>query len=221
MIAEHLINPMVPAVKRDDKAEKAIIWMEELKTNQLPVIDGRQYLGLISEDIILDGNSLDRKISDFPLLADNCYLYEWQHLFDALRILQDCGAEMVAIVDEHEAFLGVATYEDMIRAFAGTITIRGKGGIVVLSMKHIDYSLSEVSRLIEAEGSKILGSIVGPHATEPDMMFLTLKINTEDLTSIISHLERFNYTVTARFHEPANLENEKERLDNLLKYLDI
>ena len=34
-------------------------------------------------------------------------------------------------------------------------------------------------------------------------------------------LERFEYTVIAKFHEPTNLENEKERLDNLLKYLDI
>ena len=60
MIAAHLINPMVPAVKMTEAAEKAIIWMEELKTNQLPVIDGRKYLGLVSEDMILEGNDLNQ-----------------------------------------------------------------------------------------------------------------------------------------------------------------
>jgi acetoin utilization protein AcuB len=48
MIAEGLINQMIPALKLTDKAEKAIIWMEELKTNQLPVIEGRTFRVLIS-----------------------------------------------------------------------------------------------------------------------------------------------------------------------------
>ena len=53
MIAEELINQMIPALKLTDTAEKAILWMEELKTNQLPVIENRMYKGLITEDIIL------------------------------------------------------------------------------------------------------------------------------------------------------------------------
>jgi CBS domain-containing protein len=221
MIAENLINPMIPAVKREDKAEKAIIWMEEFKTNQLPVIDGRNYLGLITEDIILDGNNLDRLIGDFQLYAENCYIFDWQHLFEVVKLMQKCDAEMAAIVDEQKQFQGVATYEDVVKAFANTITIQGMGGILVISMKHIDYSMAELSRLIEAEGSKIIGSLIGPHPTESDKLYLTLKLNTEDLTAITALLERFNYTVAARFHQPANLENERERLDNLLKYLDI
>jgi hypothetical protein len=221
MIAENLVNSMIPAVKKNDKAEKAVIWMEELKTNQLPVIDGRNYLGLITVEIILDGNNLDRLVGDFQLYAENCYVYDWQHLFDVVKLLQKCDAEMAAILNERKEFQGVATYEDIVKAFANTMTIQGTGGILVVSLKHIDYSMAEFSRLIEAEGSKIIGCLVAPHPTESDKLYLTLKLNTEDLTVIIAMLERFNYRVVARFHEPANLENEKERLDNLLKYLDI
>ena len=56
MIAEELINQMIPALKPTDTAEKAILWMEELKTNQLPVIENRMFKGLITEDIILERN---------------------------------------------------------------------------------------------------------------------------------------------------------------------
>ncbi len=221
MIAAHLINPMIPAIKVTEAAEKAIIWMEELKTNQLPVIDGRKYLGLVSEDIILEGNDLNCEVGKFKLLAENCYATDGQHLFEVIKIMQECSAEMVAILDEEHNFLGVATFEDTLKAFANSITIQSRGGILVISMKYIDYTMAGIGRLIEAEGVKILGSIINPHQSDPDRLYLTLKLNKEDLSAIVAMLERFDYAVVAKFHEPTNLENEKERLDNLLKYLDI
>jgi acetoin utilization protein AcuB len=108
MIAEGLINQMIPALKLTDKAEKAIIWMEELKTNQLPVIEGRTFRGLISEDLILESNDLDRKIGDFRLVSENCYVGEEQHLFDIIRVAQEHEAEIVAILNINGEFMGVS-----------------------------------------------------------------------------------------------------------------
>jgi len=221
MIALELINPMIPALKKTDKAEKAMLWMEELKTNQLPVIEGRKYLGLISEDNILESNDLDATIANFRLFAENCYVTENQHLFDVIRISQACEAEILAILNEDKEFLGVASYEDTLKAFANSITIQSQGGILVLSLKHYDYSMGEIGRIIEADGGKILGSMVSPHLTENDKLYLTLKLNKEDLTAVTATLERFGYQVIAKFHEADNIENEKERLDNLLRFLDI
>ena len=102
MIAEDLINQMIPALKPTDTAEKAMLWMEELKTNQLPVIDEKRFKGLISEDVILESNDLDRKIGDFLLSSENCYVNEDQHLFDIIRLANECGSELVAIVRSEE-----------------------------------------------------------------------------------------------------------------------
>jgi hypothetical protein len=221
MIAEQLINPMIPALKKTDKAEKAIVWMEELKTNQLPVIEGRSYLGLISEEDILENNNLDALMSEFRLCAENCYVLENQHMFDVIRISQSCDAELVAILNENREFLGVASYEDTLKAFANSTTIQSQGGILVLSLKHFDYSMGELGRIIEADGGKILGSMVSPHITERDKLYVTLKLNKEDLTAVTASLERFGYQVIAKFHDVDNVENDKERLDNLMKFLDI
>lgn len=221
MIAEELINPMIPALKKTDKAEKAILWMEELKTNQLPVIEGRLFLGLISEDAILEHNDLDALMAQFKLEAENCYVTENQHLFDVIRVSQSYDTELVAILNESKEFLGVASYEDTLKAFANSITIQGQGGIIVLSLKHYDYSMGELGRIIESDGGKIMGSMVSPHPTEKDNLYLTLKLNKEDLTTITATLERFGYQVVGKFHDVENVENEKERLDNLMKFLDI
>ena len=125
MIAEELINQMVPALKPTDTAEKAIIWMEELKTNQLPVIEKRIFRGLISEDIILESNDLDRKIGEFKLISESCYVNEDQHLFDIIRLAQECDSELVAIIDSNGEFMGVARHEDTMKAFSNTLAVQG------------------------------------------------------------------------------------------------
>ena len=221
MIAEELINQMIPALKLTDTAEKAIIWMEELKTNQLPVTDERVFKGLISEDIILESNDLDRKIGDYQLISEHCYVNEDQHLFDIIRLAQECESELVAIIDRNGEFLGVSRHEDTMKAFSNTLAVQGQGGIIVVEMRYIDYSMAEISRLIEADDAKILGSFLSQDHKDPTFVFLTIKINKEDLTTIIATLKRFDYSIIAKFHESNNIDTEKERLDNLLNFLNI
>lgn len=221
MIAEELINQMIPALKLTDKAEKAIIWMEELKTNQLPVIDNRIFKGLISEDIILESNDLDRKISDFKLISEQCYVNDDQHLFDIIRLAQECDSELVAIIDRNGDFLGVSRHEDTMKAFSNTLAVQGRGGIIIMEMRFIDYSMAEISRLIESDDAKILGFYLSQDHKDPNFVFLTLKLNKVDLTTVIATLERFDYKIVAKFHESSNTDTEKERLDNLLNYLNI
>lgn len=221
MIAEELINQMIPALKPTDTAEKAILWMEELKTNQLPVIEERTFKGLISEDIILESNDLDRKIGDFMLLSENCYVHEDQHLFDIIRLAQECDSELVAIVNSKGEFMGVSRHEDTMKAFSNTLAVQGQGGILVLEMRYMDYSMAEISRLVESDDAKILGSYLSQDNKDPNMVYLTLKINKEDLTTVVATLERFDYKVVAKFHESNNIETERERLDNLLNFINI
>jgi hypothetical protein len=42
-----------------------------------------------------------------------------------------------------------------------------------------------------------------------------------DLSRIVATLERFGYKVIGRYQEAKPVENEKERIDMLLRYLDI
>lgn len=221
MIAEQLINLMIPALKPGDKAEKAIVWMEELKTNLLPVIDNSFFKGLISEDIILESNDLDRKIGDFKLIAEHCFVNEDQHLFDVIRVAQECESELVAILNNRGEFIGVSRHEDTIKAFSNTLTVQGTGGILVLEMRYIDYSMAEISRLIESDDAKILGSYLDLDHHNASLVYLTIKLNKQDLASVIATLERFGYKIVAKFHEKNNIDRERERLDNLLNYLKI
>ena len=48
-----------------------------------------------------------------------------------------------------------------------------------------------------------------------------VKINKTDLSHITATLERFGYKIIARFHETKHTATEQERLDILMKYLEM
>lgn len=221
MIAKELINHMIPPLKVTDDVHKAMLWMEELRCNQLPVVNEQKFLGFISEDIILEVNDVDKKISDVELEAKECTVNENSHFYDVLRVSADCKAQLVAVVDENDNYTGVITVQDTVTSFAQSAAVQIPGGILVLSIKQIDYSLAELSRLVEENNAKVLSSSVKQDELDASMLKVTLKINRLDLSHIVATLERFGYKIIARFQETKVRDEEKGKIDMLLKFLDI
>lgn len=221
MIAEELINHLIPSLKLTDNAQKAIVWMEELRTNQLPVTENSRFKGLISEEIIFENNDINKKVADYQLYADECFVYDYQHFFDVIKMSNEFKVEIVAVLDDSDTYLGVISLSDTISALAQTSAIQSVGGIIVLSMNQVDYSLAELSRLIEADNAKILSSFVTTDHMDPTKIKVTLKINKTDLAPVVATLERFNYKVIAKFQHSDIVTNEQDRIDALMKYLNI
>ncbi|RAW03535.1 CBS domain-containing protein [Pseudochryseolinea flava] len=212
---------MIPPLKGSDDAHKAIVWMEEFRCNFLPVVDNNLLLGFISEEIILEKNDIEKNVKDFDLVGQQCYVHLDTHFYDILKVAAEHKLQMVAVLTEDNAYNGVITVQDTLTSFAQTAAVQLPGGILVLSMNHVDYSLAEISRLVEENHAKILSSIVKEDPLDPGKLRLTLKINQKDLSRIVATLERFNYRVIGRYQENKPVAGEKDRIDMLLRYLDI
>lgn len=212
---------MIPPLKPKDSAKKARLWMEELRCNQLPVVEDEKFLGLVSEDLIFEANDAEKSVADFDLIGKRCVVYGSSHFYDVIKIASDNSVQMVGVLNNQEKYIGVITVQDTITSFAQSAAIQIPGGILVLSMNQIDYSLAEISRLIEENNAKILSSSIKEDELDPSKLKLTLKVNRLDLTPIVATLERFGYKIIARFQETKVLDEEKGKIDMLLKYLDI
>jgi len=221
MLAEDLINHMIPPLKGTDDAHKAIVWMEEFRCNFLPVVDDGKLLGFISEEIILESNDIEKTVKEFDLVGQNCFVHLDTHFYDILKIAADNKLQAVAVVNEDQSYCGLITVQDTLTSFAQTAAVQLPGAILVLSMNHVDYSLSEISRLIEENHAKVLSSIVKEDPLDPTKLRLTLKINQVDLLRIVATLERFGYRVIGRYQESKSEGEGKDRIDMLLRYLDI
>ncbi len=221
MIAKELINQMIPPLKASDTAAHAIVWMEEFRTKELPVVKSGQFLGLINENQILDTNDDSKRIEDFEIGCSHCFVHETQYFYDILKLAVDNNVEIVGVVDERNEFVGVITIQDTITAFAQTTPVQAVGSVVVLSMKSSDYSMAELGRLVEENNARILSSSIKQDAGNSEMVKVTMKINLEDISAIVATFERFEYKIISRFQDNTVTNTDRDRIDELLKFLDI
>lgn len=221
MIAKELINQMIPPLKLTDSAESAMLWFDEFRTKELPVVDDGEFLGLITEEQIIDENDETKLIRNFELKYANCFVVEEQFFYDVIKVAVENQVELLAVLDKKKKFVGVITIQDTITAFANTTPFQAPGSVLVLSMFGRDYSLSELSRLIEENNARILSSSVKQDPADTSKIKVTVKINREDISTIVATLERFDYKIISRFQETEVTDTDKGRIDELLKYLDI
>ncbi len=220
LLAEDLINEMIPPLKGTDSAGKAARWLDEFHVAQLPVLDERHYRGLVTEADLADDDP-NTLLSELTLGYRDAYVRPDQHFYRVMELAIENKIQLVPVVDEHQEYAGVVTIADALAAF-GQQPAGGQGSIIILSMEERDYSLTQISRYVEENNAKIISAHVAQDDLDPGRIRLTLKLNTDRIARITATLERFGYTVTAQFSgTPAASEDEQERYDALLRYLSV
>ena len=220
MTAKDLINYTVPPLKLSDTVEKAQQWMTEFHTSEFPVVVEGEYFGLFNEDLILDSKNQKSLVGEFELKGREITVASDEHYYEILNKAYSENLNLIAVVENNE-FLGVITIQDVVEAFSKMSAIRSPGAIIVISIAQIDYSMAEISRIIESEYGKILSSFIENDPEDTSKILVTIKLNIETATTIISTLERFGFVISSVFGKETVDYAEQERLDTLLKYLKI
>ena len=221
MIAKDLINYMIPPLKSSDDLEKARVWFDELRLGELPVADQGQFLGLLTEEAVLDADYEAHEVKDVQLEALNAIVDHDQHYYELLKTAYSLGVRMVAVNDEAGNYIGVVSVEDVVEAFASSSSIQTPGAILILSMPQRDYVLSEISKIIENSDAMILSSHVIPHPQESDKLQVTLKINVEEVTHLSAVLDARGFKVHKAYSKLSSNDTEQERYESFMRYLKI
>jgi acetoin utilization protein AcuB len=226
MTIAEIINHDLPVLKPSDTVENALNWMEENRIGQLVVVDEGKYAGIVSEEILM-GYDEDMKLTDVMLQFSEISLFDYQHIYESLGLISKYNSggiplQVIGVIDEEENFVGIITASEVYTKFGELLGSQEPGAVLVISIKNRDYSLAEISRLVESDNAKILSSyFTGNTFLNNESANLTLKINRENITSIVATLERFGYTVEASYaHEPVE-SIEQERYNMLMKYLSV
>ena len=81
-----------------------------------------------------------------------------------------------------------------------------------------DYSLSEISRLIEQNEGKVISSFIQMNPNSKNIN-IDIIINKKDLTRIIKSLQRFNWNIIETY-DTSLVDNLDNRFDSFLRYLN-
>lgn len=220
MLAKDLITDDIPPLKTSDTGLMAINWMDEFKVSHLPIVDKREYLGLISDTDILDYDITDDELGKCKLSLIRPYVLENQHIYEVIKMISIMKLTVLPVLDEQQNYLGLIPSSILIHEFAKLAASSEPGGIIVLEINNHDYTLAQIAQIVESNDGKILSSYVN-HIPDSTKMEVTLKINREDLSAIMQTFYRYNYTVKASFHQSEFKDDLKNRFDSFMNYLNI
>jgi len=219
MFAGQLISQSIPFLHLDDTAGKALQEMNDFHVSHLPVVDEEKYIGLISEDVLLD---TDEKKSIESLQPEfiKPFVRQGDFFLLAVKRARDMQLSVVPVITEQYELIGVISEDSLFRQLVVFVGTDEPGGIIVVEMEKNDFSAGELNRLIESNDASItqLNSFFD---VTTQMLTVTLRINKTEISDIVATLQRHEYNI--RYYNGEELyQNElQNNLDHLMNYLNI
>ncbi|MCG8410908.1 MAG: CBS domain-containing protein, partial [Bacteroidales bacterium] len=175
MFAKDLISTIIPTVESTDSGNKVLGWMDFYKVSHLPIVKDHEYIGLISETEIYNLDCGDQEIGSFNLSVMRPFVYEMQHLWEVVALFSKFRLSVVPVLDERESFVGTISLTDFSTVFSKLTSADQIGSIIVLEIGVRDYSLTEISRIVEENDAKVLSVSIGSR-NDTTLIDVTLKL---------------------------------------------
>jgi len=220
MLAKELISDTVPAVKTSDSGEQVLNWMDHFRISHMPIVDNSDFLGLISDTDIYSLDNPEEAIGNHPLSLFSPFVDANKHLYEVIELATRLKLTVIPVLNAGKEYLGVITLFELLNKFAHLLSVDQPGAILIFRMTVHDYSLVEISRIVEENNARILNANV---ITIPDtsQVEVTIKTNKTDLSSIIRSFERYDYNIRAVFLGDEELDDMyRSKYEEFMRYLN-
>ncbi|OFX80651.1 MAG: hypothetical protein A2X12_08375 [Bacteroidetes bacterium GWE2_29_8] len=207
-------------LKTSDTGLYALDCMTENKVSHLPIVNNEELLGLISEDDIHNFNQPQEALGNHVLSLIKPYVLENQHVYDVIKIFGEHKLTLLPVLDKTKKYLGVLTASDLLYNLSKFASYNEPGAIIILELNSNDYSLSEISQIIESNDAKVL-SLYLTSFKDSTKIDVTIKINKQDISSIMQTFNRYDYKIKGTFTEDDFYDDLVDRYNSLMNYLNV
>ena len=208
----------LPVFGITEKLDKVITFFEETNFSHVAVVEDGSFLGLLSEcdlacfDPDASIEEFRHQLETFSVSGDTLWL-------DVLEKFARNEANILPVLDSTQKVLGYYDLNDIVSLFIATPFFTEPGGILIISKGIRDYSMSEISQIVESNNNRLLGAFVTDNAN--DLIQVTLKINGTNLNEVIQTFRRYGYTILSGTNDDQFMEDLKQRSEYLDKYLNV
>ena len=220
MLTAELINTNIPRLQLQDSVSKALQLINDYRVTHLPVVSDNKYLGMISEEDLLD---VDGEKGTIEFLQDNfitAFVKENEHFLNAVKCCNQFESTIVPVLNEEKELVGVITVTDLLKALGDFSGANEIGGIIAVEMERSQFSISEISRIVESNDATVLHLNTTIHPAT-GMLTVSLHLNKKEIAAIVSAFERYDYDIIYYFGDE-KFENEiHSNYRHLMSYLDI
>lgn len=220
MLNKELISPSLPVLSFNDTVFHAQQLMADYHVFQLPIVQDDKYIGLISEDDVLNAEDDTASLRQFENQLSKLAVRANTHFVEAVQLSNDYGLSVIPVVDKEMEWIGAISAPDLLKVLGKTTGTDQAGGIIVLELDKADFSFSEISKLVETNDAHVtqLNTYYDSHQ---QLMYVTVKINKFEISDIVATFQRYEYTVKYYFGEELYENELRNNYDHLMNYLNM
>ncbi|MDI5896795.1 CBS domain-containing protein [Flavobacterium yafengii] len=216
-ITEYITNDF-KAIDSQDSIAAVQDFFSELHFSHFPIVEEGVYIGSIASEDIETFDS-HKKVTDYRFTLEGFFTRTNTMWLDVLEVFAKNHTNLVPVLDENNTYVGYYEIEDIMKFFHETPFLKEPGGIIVVKKGVLDYSMSQITQIIESNNGKLLGLFISE--ADVESVEVTLKITLGAMNEIIQTFRRYNYEIISEHQEDNYINNLKERSDYLDKYLNI
>lgn len=221
MIASELVSVRIEPVHSNFTVAEVIDLMYRFKLSHWPVVNDKEFGGLVSETDLVKSGMKDSSIFTSGIALTHVFVFEDQHIFEIIDIAARLNISLIPVLNRDKLYTGSIRIADLIPGIAILTSSGQPGAILVLSMTMHDYTLSGISRIIEENNAKIISLYTAVESGSGDLL-VTLKLNTGEIAAILRSFERFGITVKSHYQGDEEIdEMYRSRFEELMRYINI
>ncbi|WP_175454735.1 CBS domain-containing protein [Lutibacter oricola] len=217
---------ITPYILKDFKPFTLHSTIEEVKEffntttfNHFPIVEKDKLVGLISETEIQGLNEEEKEIGYYQYLFEFFSVEEEANILDVLKEFASNQTTIMPVLNLKNNYIGYYDVIDVLHTYNETPFFNSNGAVLLLEKELRDYSISEVSQIIESNNGKVLGVFVSE--TSATSVKIMVKFDSQNINEIIQSFRRYEYQVLSNHKDDSFLEDLKDRSNYLQKYLNI
>ena len=219
MLAKELINYNIPLLQLNDKVSKALGLLADFHLANLPVVTNDNFLGIISESDLLDTDS-NNTIETLQHNFINAFVPAGAHFLNAVHVSIQFDTTVVPVINSNNEFEGSIVVSDLLKNLGDFSGASDIGGLIVLEMNRSQFSISEISRIVESNNCTILHLNTTTNATT-GLLTVTIQTNKKEIDSVIATFERYDYNVIFTYGNEKSNDEIISNYQNLMSYLSV
>ena len=219
MLAATITVQGFPLLHLEDKVSFALQCMEDFDVQELAVVKEDYFLGIVQKADLLDTG----EAATLMVVSDQfkkIMIADTAHFLNALDLFSKHQLSILPVLNEQLECIGMIPQKSLNDALAKFLGVDSPGAIIVLSVAPYQYSLAEMSRLVESNNAQILQ--LNSYFDETNgAMIITLKINKDEAQAIIATFQRYDYQLVQYFGKTPLHNDIEAHYHHLMNYLDV
>ena len=217
MFIKDYISKDFPAFNSSDSIEEANEITKEFGYSHVFIKKKGVFQGALSQEFLEE--SPEGNLGDLEIHYEKFAILEDGNILETINLFHTFNANVVPVISRLEKYVGYLSCDDIFNEFSKYPLFSENGAIMIVQTSDKHYSFTEICKIVESNNSKLYGCYI--NVMTEDYIQITLKMNSENLSSVQETFERYGYTILHKYFDDEKDDLLKDRFGFFQKYLEF